>query len=125
MRQSLPQSLPELSLSFAPGANLPLGDEASYFSYGADAALSGTLSGILPVVSPRVSLGYDYITLATLGGVHMMYAEAGLDLPLDLAPKLPAIALPPRRLRVRFRVGRQRTGRRTLRQGRRGAVLPP
>ena len=82
------QSIPEMSIGLAPGGNLPLGENASYFSYGAGAELTASISGILPVLSPRLSLGYDYNTLAALGGAHLLRADAGAAIPFDIMPSL-------------------------------------
>jgi hypothetical protein len=82
------QSLPEMSISLAPGASLPLGENATYFSYGAGAELTAGISAIVPFVSPRLSVGYDYVPLASLGAVHFLHAGAGVSIPFSIMPKL-------------------------------------
>ena len=56
-----------ISVSVAPEATLPLGANASAFSYGASGEFTGSLDGVLPVVSPMIAVGYDYVPLSTLG----------------------------------------------------------
>jgi hypothetical protein len=82
------QSTPELSLGLAPGGSIPLGPNAAYFRFGGGAELTASFSDLLPMVSPLVSLGYDYVPLATLGAVHLIHAGAGAELPLQLSTSL-------------------------------------
>jgi len=77
-----------LSLSLSPGATMPIGPTAGYFSYGAGAELVAGIDGIMPIVSPRIAIGYDYVPLATLGSVSLLRAGAGLGIPIRLPPFL-------------------------------------
>jgi hypothetical protein len=82
------QDAPDISLSLSPGASVPVGPDAAFFSYGAGADFTAGFDGLVPVVSPRITLGYDYVPLATLGSVSLLRAGAGLALPFRLAPSL-------------------------------------
>jgi hypothetical protein len=82
------QSGPQLSIGLAPGASMPLGENAEFFSFGAGAELRVGVDALLPVLSPRLAVGYDYVLLASLGGVQLLHAGGGLAAPLRLAPWL-------------------------------------
>jgi hypothetical protein len=82
------QSTPDLSLGLAPGGSIPLGPNAAAFNLGGGAELTAGLDNVVPVISPRISLGYDYVPLVTLGAVHLLHAGAGAALPLQLSPSL-------------------------------------
>ncbi len=82
------QAHPELSLSVSPGGTMPLGENSSYFSFGGGTELTASLSNLVPVVSPRLSLGYDYVPLVTLGSVSLVHLGVGLAVPYQLTPSL-------------------------------------
>ena len=75
-----------ISVSVAPEATLPLGANASAFSYGASGEFTGSLDGVLPVVSPMIAVGYDYVPLSTLGSLSIIHGGAGLALPIQVTP---------------------------------------
>jgi hypothetical protein len=81
------QSGEELSLSLVPGVAYPFGDNASYFGQlGGSAELAVGLGGVLPLVEPRLYMGYDYLPLSTgLEIAHVFDAGLGLALPLRIA----------------------------------------
>lgn len=82
------QSVPELSIRLSPGASLPLGENAAYFSFGAGAELTAGIDALLPVVSPVVSAGYEYVPLRTRDALSLFHAGAGISVPLKLLPSL-------------------------------------
>jgi tetratricopeptide (TPR) repeat protein len=85
---AFPQTVPEVSVSLAPGASLPLGDNSSYFSFGAGAEITAGLEKVLPAVTPRLALGYDWVPLRSLGFVNLFRAGAGLSMPFQIMPGL-------------------------------------
>jgi tetratricopeptide (TPR) repeat protein len=86
------QTRPEISFKLAPGGNLPLGPNAAWFGFGGSAEFSAGLHGLIPFVSPQLSIGYDYVPLRTTDAVHIVRAGAGAAVPLQLSE---AITLAP------------------------------
>jgi tetratricopeptide (TPR) repeat protein len=86
------QTRPELSLKLAPGASVPLGPNAAWFSFGGSAELSFGIDKLIPVVVPQLSMGYDYVPLRTTDAVHLVRAAAGAAVPVRLTD---AIGLAP------------------------------
>lgn len=82
------QAAPMVSISLAPGGAFPVGENASFFSFGGGAELTTGLDALIPVISPRLSVGYDHVLLRSKDAVNLFHAGAGLAIPLSILPTL-------------------------------------
>jgi len=80
-------SLDPLWIGVSPTATLPLGDSASYFSWGGAGAVTGEYRfPSFPLGLVRVDLGYAYLPILARQAVSFTSAAAGLGISYNFAP---------------------------------------
>ncbi|MEI8094634.1 MAG: tetratricopeptide repeat protein [Spirochaetales bacterium] len=82
------QVRPGLDLALEPVGLLPAGENAEYFAAGAGGSVLLGLSHLVPLVTPRLEVGSDWLPLRSKDSLVLYRAEGGLAFPIGLGAGL-------------------------------------